>query len=345
MKKWEIVSILLALAVTFAMPLSAKTLELTGAGASFPYPLYSKMFTNYNRETGVKVNYQSIGSGGGIRQIKAKTVDFGASDAYLNDKQLGEFSDEVVHIPTTAGAVVVAYNIPGNPEIKFTGDIVSDIFLGKITKWNDDAIKSINKGIKLPDMKIITAHRSDGSGTTFIFSDYLSKVSSEWREKVGAGKALKWPSGLGGKGNAGVAGLIKQIPGAVGYIELAYAEQNSIPFSKIKNAAGNYITPSLKSVSLAADTKLPADMRVTLTNSPAEEGYPISGFTWVLSYKDLSEVDVSKEKAEALVKLFSWMITDGQTACEPLGYAPLSKKAQDNAKKIISSINYKGQKL
>lgn len=343
MKKIAILSTLIFIMVGLVF---AAEMELTGAGASFPYPLYSKMFLQYNSVTGTKVNYQAIGSGGGVRQIKAKTVDFGASDAYLSDKKLSDFTSEMVHIPTTAGAVVVAYNIPGNPKLNLTGEIISEIFLGKITRWNDQKIVKHNKNIKIPDMAIIVAHRSDGSGTTFIFSDYLSKVSPEWKEKVGTGKALKWPAGIGGKGNAGVSGLIKQIRGAIGYIELAYSIQNKIPYASIQNSSGNFVEPSLESVSKAADTRLPDDMRVKLTNTPAKHGYPISGFTWLLSYKDLSKIkNPSMAKAKELVNLFSWMITDGQKACAPLHYAPLSPTAVKKTSDIIKQLNYGGKAI
>lgn len=324
---------------------SAGAIELTGAGATFPYPLYSKMFNEYYKQFGVKINYQAIGSGGGIRQIRAKTVDFGASDAFLSDEEMGKFSHPVVHIPICAGAVVITYNLPHNPKLKLTPEIISGIFLGKITNWNDPRIRSINPDVKLPDMKTIVVHRSDGSGTTFIFSDYLSKVSEEWRKKVGRGKSLNWPVGLGGKGNPGVAGLVRQIPGAIGYVELIYALQNRMPFAYLRNKAGNFIIPSIKSVTRAGDTYLPPDMRVTLTDTDAEFGYPISGFTWIIVYKDLSNGGLSYEKAKALVKLLWWMTHEGQKYAEPLQYAPLSKEAQKKAEEIIKSITYNGKSL
>ncbi len=318
--------------------------EILGAGATFPYPLYSKMFDVYYKTYGVKINYQSIGSGGGIRQIREKTVDFGASDAFLTDEELKEFSAPLAHIPITAGAVVVAYNLPKNPELKLSSDIIADIFLGKINKWNDKRIKEVNPNITLPDMNITVIHRSDGSGTTFIFSDYLSKVSKEWKEKVGIGKSLNWPTGLGAKGNEGVSGLIKQIPGSIGYIELAYAIENNIPYASIKNKKGNFIKPSLESVSLAAETELPEDMRIMLTDTDADYGYPISGFTWIIVYKDLSENIKSYEKAKELVKLLLWMVNEGQKYTKPLHYAPLSEKAKMRAEKIIKSLTFKGKK-
>ncbi len=324
--------------------LNAKT-TLTGAGATFPYPLYSKMFDQYNKETGIRINYQAIGSGGGIRQLMAKTVDFGASDAYVSDKDLKKFDSPIVHIPMTAGAVVITYNLNNNPELKLTPDVIADIFLGKIKKWNDKRIKELNPEINLPNQNIVVVHRSDGSGTTFIFSDYLSKVSDEWRNKVGKGKSLNWPSGLGAKGNPGVAGLIKQIPGSIGYVELIYAISNNMPYAIIKNRSGNFIKPSIESVSAAANIKLPDDMRVSLTNTSAKKGYPISGFTWILVYKDLSKTGMSKEKAIALTKLLWWMTHDGQRYAKPLHYAPLSDKARIKAENIIKSLTYKGEKI
>ena len=228
--------------------------ELLGAGATFPYPLYSKMFDAYHEQHGVKVNYQAIGSGGGIRQLINKTVDFGATDAFMSDEELSQTDGTILHIPTCLGAVVVTCNLPGNPRLKLTPDIIADIFFGKITNWNDPRIKKVNPTLPLPDMHIVVVHRSDGSGTTFIFSDYLSKVSSEWKEKMGTGKALNWLVGLGAKGNAGVAGLVQQVPGSVGYVELVYALQNNMPISAIRNKSGNFIIPSISSVSLAASS-------------------------------------------------------------------------------------------
>jgi phosphate transport system substrate-binding protein len=319
----------------------AKDVELIGAGATFPYPLYSKMFDVYNKEYGVKVNYQAIGSGGGIRQLINKTVDFGGSDAIMSDKDLAEASAPVLHIPTCAGAVVPTYNLAGNPQLKFTPDVIADIFLGKISKWNDRRISAINPGAKLPGMNITVVHRSDGSGTTFIFSDYLSKVSGEWKEKVGTGPSLNWPTGLGGKGNPGVAGLVQQTPGSIGYVELIYALQNKMPYGMVKNKKGKFVTPTIASTSYAADTNLPDDMKVSLTDSDAPEGYPISGFTWILVYKEQNYAEKSEQKVKELVKLLWWMTHEGQKNAEPLHYAPLSKKAVEKAEKLIKSISYK----
>jgi phosphate transport system substrate-binding protein len=318
----------------------AKEIELIGAGATFPYPLYSKMFDVYNKEYGVKINYQAIGSGGGIRQLTNKIVDFGGSDAIMTEKDLKEAGAPVLHIPTCAGAVVVTYNLSGDPQLKFTPDVIADIFLGKIKKWNDRRITAINSGIKLPDTDIIVVHRSDGSGTTSIFSSYLSKISPEWKEKVGAGPSLNWPVGLGGKGNPGVAGLVKQTPGSFGYVELIYALQNKMPYGTIKNKKGSFVKPTIASTSLAANIALPDDMKVDLTDTGADEGYSISGFTWILVYKEQNYSDRKEEKAKALVNLLWWMTHEGQKYAEPLHYAPLSKAAVGKAEKLIKSITY-----
>ncbi len=343
-KVLSVVTILFLLAV-FPGVGHAKEVELIGAGATFPYPLYSKMFDVYYKEYGVKVNYQSIGSGGGIRQMINKTVDFGGSDAIMNDKELAEAGAPILQIPSCAGAIVITYNLPGNPKLRFTPDVIADIFLGKITKWNDRRLGEINPGAKLPDTNIFVVHRSDGSGTTFTFSDYLSKVSPEWKEKVGRGTSLNWPTGLGGKGNEGVAGLVQQTPGSIGYVELIYALHNKMPYGPVKNKKGNFVTATIASTSLAADTKLPDDMRVMLPDTDAPEGYPISGFTWILVYKEQNYAGRSEEKAGEVVKLIWWMTHEGQKNTEPLDYAPLAKKAVDKAEKLIKSITYNGKPL
>ncbi len=333
--------LMLAALVTTAVDGVAKDQELIGAGATFPYPLYSKMYDVYSKEYGVKVNYQAIGSGGGIRQLVNKTVDFAGSDAIMSDKELAEAPTPILHIPTCAGAVVITYNLSGNPQLKFTPAIIADIFLGKISKWNDHRLTEINPGVKFPDMTMTVVHRSDGSGTTFIFSNYLSKVSREWKEKVGTGTSLSWPTGLGGKGNPGVAGLVQQTPGSIGYVELIYALQNKMPYGSVKNKKGHFVTATLASTSKAADTNLPDDMKVMLTDTDASEGYPISGFTWILIYKEQSYGNRSEEKAKDLVKLLWWMTHQGQKYAEPLHYAPLSKKAVEKTEKLIRSISYK----
>ena len=337
---WKLFTILLTL-LFFCGTAFAKDMELIGAGATFPYPLYSKMFDVYYKESGVKVNYQSIGSGGGIRQLINKTVDFGGSDAIMSDKDLAEASAPVLHIPTCAGADVLTYNLLGTAQLRFTPDVIADIFLGKINKWNDRRISEINPGVKLPDMNIMVVHRSDGSGTTFIWVGYLSKVSREWKEKVGVGTSVNWPTGLGGKGNEGVAGLVKQIPGSISYVELIYASQNKMPYGMVRNKKGNLVTATLASITKAADTNLPDDMKVSLTDTDAPEGYPISGFTWILVYKEQNYGGRAEEKAKELVKLLWWMTHEGQKYTEPLEYAPLSKKAVEKAEKLIRSISYK----
>jgi phosphate transport system substrate-binding protein len=317
--------------------------ELIGAGATFPQPLYSKMFDAYYQQHQVKTNYQGIGSGGGINQLIKKTVDFGGTDAFMTNSELKEAGATVLHIPTCLGAVVVTYNLPGNPKLNFTPDVIADIFLNKITKWNDPRIATTNKGVKLPDLAISVVHRADGSGTTYIFSEYLSKVSKDWKEKIGAGKSLSWPQGqIGQKGNPGVAGFIMQTPGAVGYVELLYALQNKMPYGNIKNKSERFIEPSTKSVSSAANVKIPDDTNVSLTDTEAKDGYPISGFTWLIFYKEQNYGGRTKEKADTLARLLVWMVTDGQKYVEPLQYSALSKEASEKSMKIIKSITYKG---
>ena len=319
---------------------------LIGAGSSFDYPLFSKMFSEYAKTNGLKVNYQSVGSGAGISQLTNKTVDFGASDAPMNAKQDSAVTAPVVHVPVTAGAVVLSYNLPEVKDtLELTPSVLADIFLGKITKWNDAKIAAINKGAKLPATAIVIAHRSDGSGTSNIFTTYLSKVSDEWSTKVGKGSSVNWPAGLGGKGNEGVAGLIKQTPGAIGYIELAYAIQNSMPFAKIQNKAGNFITPSIASVTAAANITIPPDSKVSLTNTEAADGYPISGFSWVLVYKEQKYNDRSLDRATKLLKLLSWAIHDGQQFSGALNYAPLSPAAVSVGDTILKSVTFDGKPI
>jgi len=325
-------------------PASA-AMEILGAGATFPYPLYSKMFDEYNKSTGVKVNYQSIGSGGGIKQLTSKTVDFGASDAFLSDEQLKDAPAAIVHVPITLGADVVTYNLPNNPKLKFTSDVVADIFLGKIKKWNDPRIQKANAGVKLPDMDLFVVHRSDGSGTTFVFTDYLSKVSPEWNTKVGHKTSVDWPVGLGAKGNEGVSGMVKQTPGAVGYVELIYALQNKMQYGSLQNKSGKFIDADIKSVSAAAKVTIPADARVSLTNTDAADGYPISSFTWILLYKNQNYDNRLVDKAKEVSKLVWWMTHDGQKFAEPLNYAPLPKAALKVAEDNLKSINFGGKPL
>jgi phosphate transport system substrate-binding protein len=332
--------VVLCLFINSVKSSAAGSIEIIGAGATFPFPLYSKMFDTYYQTNKVKINYQAIGSGGGIQQLISKTVDFGGTDAFMNARELKKAEVSILHIPTCLGAVVVTYNLPDKPKLKFTPDVIADIFLGKITKWSDPRITAVNPEVKLPDMGIVVVHRSDGSGTTFIFSDYLNKVSKEWVFKVGADKSLNWPAGLGAKGNPGVAGLVNQTPGAIGYVELIYTIQNNMPAGIIKNKAGNFIEPSLKSVSAAANVEMSDDTRVSLTNTDAAEGYPISGFTWLVFYKEQNYAERGKEKAEELVKLLWWMIHEGQQFAEPLHYSPVPPKAVEKTEKILRSVTY-----
>ncbi|MFZ1946235.1 MAG: phosphate ABC transporter substrate-binding protein PstS [bacterium] len=345
MKK-SIVSALVTACLLIAIlvaPGQAAQRELIGAGATFPYPLYSKMFDVYSQQKGVKINYQAIGSGGGIKQLMEKTVDFGGTDAFLTDEEIKSAGSAIVHVPTCLGAVVLTYDLPGDPTLRFTPDIVADIFLGKLTQWNDQRLKDINPEVSLPDMTIVVVHRSDGSGTTFIFSDYLGKVSAEWKEKVGVGKSLNWPAGLGAKGNPGVAGLVKQIPGSIGYVELIYAAQNKMPVGSIRNAAGEFVEPSTGSVSLAAVTDIPADTRVSITDTPAKGGYPIGGFTWLILYADQKYGTRSFQKAEDVVNLVWWAVHEGQQFAPALDYSPLPKEAVTKAEAILRSVTYGGK--
>jgi len=316
--------------------------ELLGAGASFPFPLYSKMFDVYHKETGIKINYQSIGSGGGIRQLMNKSIDFGASDAALSDEMLAKAEAPILHIPMCLGAVVVTYNLPNKPTLNMSAEVLADIFQGKIKKWNDPRIKAENPEVTLPKLNIMVVHRSDGSGTTFIFTDYLSKVSPSWKENVGKGKSVKWPTGLGAKGNEGVSGLIKQTKGSIGYCELAYALHNKLPTAHMKNKKGKFIKPEISSISQSAEVEIPADTRVSLTNTDAATGYPVSSFTWILVYKEQNYDKKSIGKVKTMVNLLWWMIHGGQKYCEPLDYAPLSNAAVKKAEAVISSITYDG---
>ena len=334
------IAVLLCLAL--ALPALAQT-TLNGAGATFPYPIYSKWFSEYhNLHPDIQFNYQSIGSGGGIRQVIAGTVDFGASDGPMTDQQLAEaqkaLGTRVLHMPTVLGAVVPAYNIPGlSAELKLTSDALAGIFLGKITKWNDKAIASVNPEVKLPDLDIVVIHRSDGSGTTYIFTDYLSKVSSDWQSQVGKGTSVKWPIGLGGKGNEGVAGMIRQMQGGIGYVELIYAVQNKIPYGSVKNAAGNFLKASLESVTAAAAsvTNMPADFRVSITNAPGKDAYPISSFTWLL----ISEKAKDPNKGKILADFLNWMVEDGQKMTAQLSYAPLPENVVQKEKAAIKQVH------
>ncbi|HVJ15701.1 MAG TPA: phosphate ABC transporter substrate-binding protein PstS [Polyangiaceae bacterium] len=305
-----------------ASPAEAKDVSLTGAGATFPFPLYSKWMSEYNKlNPAVKINYQSIGSGGGIRQVVAGTVDFGATDAPMKDVEAKSAPGKLLHIPTTLGAVVVTYNVEGvKQNLKLTPDVLTGIFLGDIKKWNDAKIAGLNEGVKLPARDIAVVYRSDGSGTTSVFTDYLAAVSPTWKEKVGAGKSVKWPVGLGAKGNEGVTGQVKTTPGSIGYIELAYATQNKLPTAEIQNAAGKYVAPSLEAVSAAAaGVEMPDTLHATIVNASGEAAYPISSYTYLLVYEDAKDA----VKGEALAKFLWWATHDGQKFANALDYAPL----------------------
>ena len=312
---------------------------LNGAGATFPYPIYSKWFNEYHKLHGdVQINYQSIGSGGGIRQLTAGTVDFGASDGPMNDQQLAEAKFKIFHIPTVLGAVVPAYNVPGvSQELKFSPDVIANICLLKVTNWNDKAIAADNPGVKLPDKQIIVVHRSDGSGTNYIFTDYLSKISGEWKDRVGKGTSVKWPGGLGAKGNEGVAGMIRQMDGAFGYVELIYAIQNKIPFGIVKNSSGSWVKGSLDSTTAAAGSvkNMPDDFRVSITNPPGKEAYPIASFTWLLvpaQFKDAA-------KGKVVVDFLHWMLDQGESMVAQLDYAPLPDNVREKVRARIKEIH------
>jgi phosphate transport system substrate-binding protein len=325
------------LAVLATMPLRAQ--NINAAGATFPYPIYSKWFDEYHKlHPNVQINYQSIGSGGGIRQLMDKTVDFGASDGPMTDEQLKQAGFKILHFPTVLGADVPSYNIPGvTAELKFTAEALAGIYLGKITKWNDPAIAGPNAGVKLPAEDIVVIHRSDGSGTTYIWTDYLSKVSSEWQSKVGTNTSVNWPVGLGGKGNEGVAGLVKQTPNSIGYIELIYAVQNNILYGSVKNPAGDFVKPSLAGVSAAAAgaaKTMPDDFRVSITNAPGKGAYPISSFTWLLIPAQIQDA----AKKMAIKDFLGWMLTAGQKFCEPLAYAQLPKEVVAKEQKAIGMV-------
>jgi phosphate transport system substrate-binding protein len=319
--------------------LAGQAQQISGAGASFPFPIYAKWFSEYNKlHPNVQINYQSIGSGGGIRQLTAQTVFFGASDGPMTNEQLAAAPGRILHFPTVLGGVVPVYNIEGvNAELKFTGPVLAEIFMGKITKWNDPAIAKLNPGVKLPGDDITVVHRSDGSGTTYIFADYLGKVSPEWKKRVGISTALNWPVGLGGKGNEGVAGLVKQTPGSIGYVELIYALQTKIAYGAVQNMAGKFLRASIGGVTAAAaaDARgMPADFRVSITNAPGDNAYPISSFTWLLFYENPKD----KASAKTMVEFMKWALTDGQKFTADLGYAPLPdsvvKLEMDALKKI-----------
>jgi phosphate transport system substrate-binding protein len=323
-------------------PSSSGSVDLTGAGATFPYPLYSKWFSEYARRTGVKINYQSIGSGGGIRQLSEGTVDFGASDSPMSDAEMQKAKGgPIIHIPTVLGAVVVTYNLPGiSAPINLTAQAIADIFSGRITKWSDTRITSLNPGVTLPGTDILVVHRSDGSGTSYIFTDYLSKAVPAWNSSVGKGKEVKWPAGLGAKGNEGVAGQVKQTPGAIGYVELAYAKQNRLATAAVTNKAGKAVQASVPAVTAAAAgvaRTLPAntDYRISIVDAPGPDSYPISSFTWVLVYQHQRD----SVKGKKLVDFLNWALTDGESLAPPLDYAPLPADMASKVKAKLATID------
>jgi phosphate transport system substrate-binding protein len=347
MKKiYGVLAGVLAMLAVVSFASAADPLMINGAGATFPYPLYSKWFYEYsNAHPGVKFNYQSIGSGGGIKQITAGTVDFGATDAPMTEEEMGKLPGAILHIPTAMGAVVVVYNLDKvEAGLKLTPDILAGIFLGKITRWNDPKIAELNKAVTLPNADIVVAHRSDGSGTTDIFTNYLTTVNTEWRAKVGHGKAVNWPVGLGGKGNEGVAGVVKQTPGAMGYVELAYAKQNKMTVASLRNREGHFVLPTLEATSAAAAgvaKSMPADFRVSLVDAPGKDSWPISGLTWLLVYKDQKDL----AKGKALVQFLKWAVKDGQKMEAALDYAPIPKPVVEKVDMALRLITSGGKSL
>lgn len=328
---------ILGLVIALGMSASASAqMMINGAGATFPYPIYSKWFDEYAKvDPSVRFNYQSIGSGGGQKQILAQTVDFGASDGPMSDENLAKAPGKILHIPTVAGAVVMTYNLPGSPSLKFDADTIAGIYLGQIKKWNDPKLTALNPSLKLPDQEIVVVHRSDGSGTTFIFTDYLSKVNAEWKQKVGNNTSVNWPAGIGGKGNEGVSGQVKQTPGAIGYVELIYAIQNKMPYAEVKNAAGQFVKPTIESVTAAlATADIPEDFRFSMTNAPGKDAYPICGATWLLVY----EQQKNAAKGKKLVEFLKWAATKGEGMAKSLDYAPLPDNVQQRVLKRIDEI-------
>jgi phosphate transport system substrate-binding protein len=325
-------------AALLAAPTNAATINITGAGSTFDYPAFTKWFEAYRKvDPGVQFNYQSIGSGGGIKNLTSQTVDFGASDAPMTDAALAAAPGKILHLPIVAGGVAIIYNLPGDPKLKLDGDTLANIYLGNITKWNDSKIAALNPGVDLPDLAIVPVHRADGSGTSFIFTDYLSSVNPAWADSVGKGASVKWPAGMGlaAKGSEGVAGQVKQVSGGIGYAELAYADQNKIPFANMKNSSGNFISPAPDSVSAAlATAKIPDDFRFSMVNAPGDKAYPISGASWVLVYQHPKNA----ERGQKLVAFLKWVVTDGQRLSSQLDYAPLPDEVQQRESKLLETI-------
>ena len=318
-------------------------LLVNGAGATFPYPIYSKWFDEYHKKNpDTQINYQSIGSGGGIRQVTEGTVDFGATDGPMTDEQMAAAKTPMLHFPTVLGAVVPTFNVSGVPSLRFTAEALSGIFLGKVTMWNDPSIAKENPGVTLPSTPIVPVHRSDGSGTSYVFTDYLAKVNPEWAKNVGRGTSVNWPVGLGGKGNEGVSGLIKLTPNAIGYVELIYAVQNKLPYGDVKNSSGKFVRASIESVTAAAAAaadKMPADFRVSITDAPGAEAYPISSFTWLLIPSRIENAD----KGTAIKNFLTWMLTEGQTLAPPLHYAPLPQRVVQLEQEALTKIQVGGK--
>jgi len=321
-------------------------ISLAAAGATFPMPFYKMAFKKYSEQTGIPISYGGIGSGGGIRSLKDKVVDFGASDAFLSNAEMAKMPAPIVHIPMVSGAVVIAFNLPGIESIKLTSDLLTKIFMGKITKWNNSELQKLNPDVKFPNLAITVVHRSDGSGTTNMFSDYMSKISPVWKAQIGTGKSLYWPTGMGAKGNPGVAGTISQTVGTIGYIGSEYAFAQKISYALLRNKSGNFIKPSIASVSAAGKGEIPADTRVMLTNSPAPDAYPISGFTWIILYKDQYYNHRSLAQAQATLKLLSWMVgPEAQAIAKKVNYAPLPEKVVKMAQDILHTVTYKGKPI
>ncbi|MBI3783276.1 MAG: phosphate ABC transporter substrate-binding protein PstS [Deltaproteobacteria bacterium] len=340
MKRNQLVGWSIGWALTLALAAGAQAqLQLNGAGATFPYPIYSKWFDAYTRvDPSVRFNYQSIGSGGGIKQITEQTVDFGASDGPMSEEQMAAAPGHLMHFPTVMGAVVMTYNVAGvQTGLKLTPEAIAGIFLGDVTKWNDPQITAANPGVALPNQDIIVVHRSDGSGTSYIFTDYLSKVSKTWKSRVGAGTSVSWPAGLGGKGNEGVTGLVKQTPNSIGYVELIYALSNELPYADVKNQGGSFVKPTLESVTAAAAgyaDKMPEDFRIVITNAPGAEAYPISGMTWLLVYEKQKDAG----KGKKLVEFLKWMLSDGQKLAADLHYAPLPDAVVAKERQVLQRV-------
>ncbi len=340
MRKLQLLLTILVMIIIMACGAYAGGATLFAKGATFPYPLYQAYFKAINEETGSRIMYEALGSGAGVRALLEKRVDFGATDYFLSDSVLHSVDGEIIHIPTSVGAVVLSYNLPGNPQIYLTPELIEGIFLGEISQWNDSRIQQVNPNLSLPSMQIIVVHRYDKSGTTHMFSDYLCKVSPLWRRTVGLGKQLPFPVGYGAEGNSGVSGLIRRAEGAIGYLELAYVEEAGLPKAAVMNKAGRFVIPDTRTVSLAANVEMPPDTRISITNTDADEGYPISGYTWLIFYKQQAYQGRSQEQAKALVQIMKWILHQGQAINSSLHYAPLPEAAREKALALIDSTRY-----